>query len=59
MHRKNSAALKSIHKASDDTIDWTEVLVSPVAPDDMYNQEMWSYYHSVASKVLSGDIDTY
>lgn len=55
----DSAALKSIHKASDDTIDWTEVLVSPVAPDDMYNQEMWSYYHSVASKVLSGDIDTY
>lgn len=53
------ATLKSIHKASDDTVDWTEVLVSPIAPDETYNQEMWEYYHSVASKVLSGDIDTY
>ena len=52
-------SLKSIHKASDDSIDWTEVLVSPVAPDETYNQPMWTYYHSVASKVLTGDIDTY
>lgn len=55
----DAVTLKSIHKASDDTIDWTEVLVSPVAPDESYNQEMWRYYHSVAGKVLSGDIDTY
>ena len=52
-------SLKSIHKTSDDSIDWTEVLVSPIAPDDSYNQQMWEYYHSLASKVLSGDIDTY
>ena len=52
-------SLKSIHKASDDSIDWTEVLVSPIAPDEMYNQQMWEYYHSVASKILAGDIDTY
>ena len=52
-------SLKSIHKTSDDSIDWTEVLVSPFAPDETYNQQMWSYYHSVASKVLAGDIDTY
>lgn len=52
-------SLKSIHKASDDSIDWTEVLVSPIAPDETYNQEMWSYYHSVSSKILAGDIDTY
>ena len=52
-------SLKSIHKTSDDSIDWTEVLVSPVAPDETYNQQMWSYYHSVSSKILAGDIDTY
>ncbi len=52
-------SLKSIHKASDDSIDWTEVLVSPSAPDNTYNQEMWTYYHNVAPKILSGDIDTY
>lgn len=52
-------SLKSIHKTSDDSIDWTEVLVSSVAPDDTYNQQMWEYYHSMASKILSGDIDAY
>lgn len=55
----DTISLKSIHKTSDDSIDWTEVLVSPLPPDNSYNQEMWQYYHSVASKVLSGDIDTY
>ena len=58
-----SAALetahRSIHKVSDDSIDWTEVLVSPFPPGDSYNQGMWQYYHSMASKVLSGDIDAY
>lgn len=51
--------LKSIHKTADDTIDWTDILVSPTAPDDSYNQQMWEYYYSVAPDVLSGDIDTY
>lgn len=51
--------LKSIHKTSDDSVDWTEVLVSPVAPDETYNQQMWEYYHNMAGKVLAGDIDTY
>lgn len=51
--------LKSIHKIADDTVDWTEILISPIAPDPSYNQQMWSYYYSVASDVLNGDIDTY
>ena len=51
--------LKSIHKTADDTVDWTEILISPIAPDSSYNQDMWSYYYSVASDVLNGDIDTY
>lgn len=55
----DTVSLKSIHKSSDDSIDWTEVLVSPLPPDESYNQGMWQYYHSMASKVLSGDIDTY
>ncbi len=52
-------SLKSIHKTSDDSIDWTEVLVSSIPPDETYNQRMWEYYHSLAAKVLAGDIDTY
>lgn len=53
------SSLKSIHKTSDDSIDWTEVLVSPVAPDKTYNQQMWEYYHNMAPKILAGDIDAY
>ena len=52
-------SLKSIHKTSDDSIDWTEVLVSPTAPDESYNNDMWKYYHEMASKILAGDIDAY
>ncbi len=55
----DTAAVKAIHKTSDDTIDWTEVLVSAAPPDASYNAEMWRYYHEFAPKVLSGDIDTY
>lgn len=55
----DTESLKSIHKSSDDSVDWTEVLVSPLPPDLSYNRGMWQYYHSMASKVLSGDIDTY
>lgn len=44
---------------SDDSIDWTEVLVSETAPDETYNQDMWKYYHDIAPKILSGDIDAY
>ena len=52
-------SLKSIHKTSDDSIDWTEVLVSPTAPDEIYNANMWEYYHEMAPKILAGDIDAY
>ena len=51
--------LKSIHKTCDDSVDWTEILVNPTPPDESYNSEMWSYYHSIAGNVLKGDIDTY
>ncbi len=55
----DTESLKSIHKTSDDSIDWTEVLVSEMAPDSSYNQEMWNYYHSIAPKILAGNIDSY
>lgn len=55
----DSSVLKSIHKTVDDSVDWTEVLVSPLAPADSYNQEMWTYYHDIAPKILSGEIDSY
>lgn len=48
-----------IHKITDDVIDWTEVMVNSCPPDDSYDAELWTYFHNVSAKVLSGDIDTY
>lgn len=53
------ADLINIHKVADEAIDWTEVMVNKDAPDDTYNQKLWSYCHNVARDILSGDIDTY
>ncbi|MCD7892058.1 MAG: DUF4236 domain-containing protein [Erysipelotrichaceae bacterium] len=64
IHNKNiiqldQSTVKSIHKTCDDSIDWTEVLVSSEPPDDSYNKEMWQYYHNFAPKILQGDINAY
>lgn len=48
-----------IHKVVDEEIDWTEFLVNALPPDNSYNSSLWEYCHSVAARVLSGDIDTY
>ena len=55
----DTSSLKSIHKTSDDSIDWTEVLVSSVAHDEAHNQQMWSHYHSIGPKILACNIDAY
>ncbi len=52
-------ALRNIHKAFDDTVDWLEVSQSETPPDESYNPDMWAYYHEKAAAVLDGDIDTY
>ena len=51
--------LKNIYKTADDTVDWEAVSKSPTPPNEFYNQQMWSYYHSISPKILSGDIDAY
>ena len=51
--------IKSIHKSCDDSIDWTEVLVSPTPPDASYNSELWAYFHSMAPEILAGNIDAF
>lgn len=48
-----------IYQKSDDTVDWTEILVSTSEQDVFLNKELWKYYKSVAGKVLKGDVDTY
>ena len=55
----DTAALQSIHKTCDDSIEWESVAASPVPPNSGYNPQMWEYYHSMAEPVLAGDIDAY
>ena len=52
-------ALRSIHKAFDDTVDWLEVSQSETPPDESYNPDMWAYYHEKAPAILAGDLDAY
>ena len=51
--------LKSIHNASDETIDWKKISESESASSMGYNEDTWEYLRSAAPGVMSGDIDTY
>lgn len=48
-----------IYQNADDSVDWTEILVSTSENDVFLSKELWKYYKSVAGKILKGDIDTY
>lgn len=52
-------ALKSIHRSADEAVDWEEILSSETPTDELYDPEFWSYCHSVAQRVIDGDIDAY
>lgn len=43
----------------DETVDWTEILVSTSAEEMFMDDEIWRFYKSVADSVLSGNIDAY
>ena len=51
--------LKSIHKMSDESIDWEEFQASAIPPDPSYDLKTWQYYHKLAPNILAGNIDTY
>lgn len=48
-----------LYTRCDESIDWTEILVSTSAEELFMDSEIWKFYKSVADKVLAGDIDTY
>lgn len=49
----------NLYTRCDEAVDWTEILVSTSAEDLFMDNEVWSFYKSVADKVLAGDIDAY
>ena len=52
-------ALRGIHKAFDEPVDWEEFAKSDTPPDGSYNADKWAYFHENAPAVLAGDIDAY
>ncbi len=46
-------------KTADETIDWTDILVSPIPTDGLTPPAKWAVYHEHAAGVLKGDISAY
>lgn len=46
-------------KTADETIDWTDILVSPTPTDGLTPPDKWALYHRHAAAVLKGDINAY
>ena len=49
----------ALWKTADETIDWTDILVSPTPTDGLTPPEKWAVYHQHAKGVLKGDIAAY
>ena len=46
-------------KTADETIDWTDILVSPTPTDGLTPPDKWALYHRHAQAVLKGDLAAY
>ena len=46
-------------KTADETIDWTDILISPTPTDGLTPPEKWAFLHQHASGVLKGDVAAY
>lgn len=46
-------------KTADETIDWTDILVSPTPTDGLTPPDRWALYHQHAAAVLKGDMGAY
>ena len=49
----------ALWKTADETIDWTDILVSPTPTDGLTPSDKWAVYHQHAEGVLKGDIAAY
>ena len=50
---------RSLWKTADETIDWTDILVSPTPTDGLTPPDKWAVYHQHAEGVLKGDVAAY
>ncbi len=49
----------ALWKTADESIDWTDILVSPVPTDGLTAPDRWASLHALAPKVLRGDAAAY
>ena len=52
-------AFTQLWKTADETIDWTDILISPTSTDGLTPPEKWAFLHQHASDVLMGDVAAY
>ena len=52
-------AFTQLWKTADETIDWTDILISPTPTDGLTPPEKWAFLHQHASDVLMGDVAAY
>ena len=52
-------AFTQLWKTADETIDWTDILISPTPTDGLTPPDRWALYHRHAAAVLRGDTAAY
>ena len=52
-------AFTQLWKTADETIDWTDILISSTPTDGLTPPEKWAFLHQHASGVLKGDVAAY
>lgn len=57
--RVSISDILNLYTHCDETVDWTEIVVSTSADELFMEEDVWRFYKNVANKVLDGDIDTY
>lgn len=51
--------LDQLWMTADETVDWTEALVSEFPADGLTSPAMWKFYHENARAVLEGNVQAY
>ena len=51
--------IENLWITADETIDWTEALISETPRDGLTGPKRWAFYHRMAERVLTGDLKAY
>ena len=57
--KKKENGIHHLWKTADETVDWTDALAHDAPADGLTGRRLWNFYHKMAEKVLSGDLEAY